>query len=83
MLHMLVKVENEYHNTQELIECNSIEQARKQIENSLIVTAENLTENEIEDDWEQYYNTYEQAYNATFSDILKQLKSEIIYTKVN
>lgn len=72
-----VLITNTYHNTSEVVFASSLDKARSAHVEGLEVTAENLTPNEIEEDWEQYYDTYEQAYDETYKSILNQLKREV------
>lgn len=76
---MIIEITNEYHGTTELVEAESLEEAKSNHTVGLEVTAGNLTENEIEEDWADYYAIYEEAEQATYDDILKQLKSEVSY----
>ncbi|HAQ5748521.1 TPA: hypothetical protein IX023_002655 [Enterococcus faecium] len=76
---MLIKIENTYHNTTEVVEANSLKEATESYICGLQITAENLAENEIEEDWSQYYNSYEKAFDVTYEGILDQLKSEVVY----
>lgn len=78
---MIIKLYNTYHNTTEFIE-GSLESVKKENEEMLQITAENLAENEVEEDWELYYKSYEEAFEATYRDIYEQLCSEFIYTIV-
>ena len=80
---MLIKIENTYHNTTEVVEANIIKEATENYISGLQITAENLSENEIEEDWLQYYNSYEKAFDVTYEEILDQLKSEVVYTVIN
>lgn len=79
---MKIKIINTYHDTEEIVEAESLEKAIANHESGLEYTANNLAENEIEDDWVDYYKTEEEAFNATYDLILEQLKSEIEYTVI-
>lgn len=79
---LLFKVSNSYHNTEEIYYGESMEEVEKKLHDSLEVTAENLTGQEIEEEWENYYKTYEEAWKATYNDILAQLKSEYTIEKM-
>lgn len=79
---MKIKIINTYHDTEEIVEAESLEKAIANHESGLEYTANNLAENEIEDDWADYYKTEEEAFSATYDLILEQLKSEIEYTVI-
>ena len=76
---MIIEITNSYHGTTEIVEEESLEVAKNKHIGGLEVTASNLAENEVEDDWADYYATYEEAEQATYDDILHQLKSEVSY----
>lgn len=78
---MIIKLYNTYHNTTEFVE-GSLEKVKKENEEMLKITAENLAENEVEEDWELYYKSYEEAFEATYNDIFLTLCSEIEYSIV-
>lgn len=80
---MKVIVTNTYHETSEVIEADSIAEAKASTEAGLQVTADNLAPNEIEPDWSEYYTSYEGALQATYESILAQLKSEFVYKVVD
>ena len=77
---MKIKIYNTYHQTTEIVEDESIEVAIKNHEDLLRITAENLADNEVEADWKEYYETYEEAWNSTYYSILEQLTSEVEYS---
>lgn len=58
------------------------EEAEKRYLGSLEVTASNLAENEVEDGWKDYYDTWDKAFDATYDVILDQLKGEAEYIEV-
>ena len=76
---MIIEITNSYHGTTEIAEEESLDVAKNKHISGLEVTAGNLAENEVEDDWADYYATYEEAEQATYDDILNQLKSEVAY----
>ena len=76
---MIIEITNSYHGTTEIVEDESLEVAKNKHISGLEVTAGNLSENEVEGDWADYYATYEEAEQATYDDILYQLKSEVAY----
>lgn len=76
---MIIEITNSYHGTTEIVEEEILEVAKNKHISGLEVTAGNLAENEVEDDWAGYYATYEEAEQATYDDILYQLKSEVAY----
>lgn len=77
-----VKIENSYHNTIEIEEGQSLEEIKQNHIGGLEFTAEGLAENEVEEDWKDYYSTYEQAFNVTYEMILEQLVSEVSFTVI-
>lgn len=79
---MKIKITNTYHDTEEIVEFDSLEEAIQDHVGGLEFTASNLAENELEDDWELYYETEEEAFIATYELILEQLKSEVRYEVV-
>lgn len=78
---MIVKVYNTYHNETEFLD-GTIEEVRKEKENMLSIKAWELAENELEEDWELYYKSYEEALQATYNDIFDTLCSEFEYSIV-
>ncbi|WFZ97333.1 hypothetical protein [Enterococcus phage PEF1] len=78
---MTVKIYNTYHKETEFFD-GTIEEARKEKESMLSIKAWALAENEIEEDWELYYKSYEEALHALFNDIFLTLCSEIEYSIV-
>lgn len=76
---MKILITNTYHDTSEIIEANSISEAKENVEMGLQVTADNLAPNEVEPDWKEYYTTYGGALQSTYESILAQLKSEFEY----
>lgn len=80
---MKIKIENSYHNTTELVEAESLEEAKKNHLEGLQVTAGNLAENEVEEDWADYYETYEEALHWTYESIYDQLRGEVTFSVVN
>lgn len=79
---MLVEVYNSYHNTTEIIE-GTLPQVKKQIEELMEIKASELVANELEDDWENYYQSEYEAIDATFQDIYKALMSEFEFEELN
>ena len=78
-----IEITNTYHHTVETVLAESLESAKKVNEILTSITAERLAENEVEQDWEDYYKTYDEAFNATYDEIFEQLKSEFEYRVVN
>ena len=78
-----IEITNTYHHTVETVLAESLESAKKVNEILTSITAERLAENEVEQDWEDYYKTYDEAFNATYDEIFEQLKSEFEYKVVN
>lgn len=76
---MIIQIKNSYHNTVETVNANSLKEAEQNYIGGLEVTAHNLTDKEIEEDWEKYYNSYGRAFNATYDGILEQLISEVSF----
>jgi len=76
---MKILITNTYHDTNEVVEAKSIEEAKANVEAGLQVTADNLAPNEVEPDWREYYTTYEGALQSTYKSIFVQLKSEFEY----
>ena len=76
---MIIEITNHYHKTVEEVKANSLREAEQNHIGGLEVTAHNLAEQEIEEDWEIYYNSYEQAFNTTYDGILEQLISEVSF----
>lgn len=74
-----VKIKNSYHDTVEIAEGKNLEEVKKNHIDVLKIKAEWLAENEVEEDWEEYYPTYEEAFNATYELILEQLISEVSF----
>lgn len=74
-----IEITNTYHDTVETVWAESLESAKTENESSVSITAEWLAENEVEQDWEDYYKTYDEAFNATYDGIFEQLKSEFEY----
>lgn len=74
-----VKIKNSYHDTVEIAEGKNLEEVKQNYIEGLKIKAEWLTENEVEEDWEEYYPTYEEAFNATYELILEQLISEVSF----
>ena len=42
-----------------------------------------MAEIEVEPDWADYFETYDEAFNATYDEVFEQLKSEFEYKVVN
>lgn len=80
---MKILITNTYHDTNEVVEANSIAEAKANVEAGLQVTADNLAPNEVEPDWREYYTTYEGALQLTYESIFAQLKSEFEYKVIN
>lgn len=77
-----VKIENSYHNTIEIEKGKNLEEIKHNHIDVLKMKAEWLAENETEEDWENYYSTYEQAFDDTYEHILEQLISEVSFTVI-
>lgn len=68
---------NNYTQDVTIIYAETEEKAWEIVREDVTYTASNLAENEcLEDDWEYYYSTEEEAFNATFEGIFEQLMSE-------
>lgn len=76
---MKVEIYNTYHDTTKVVEVHSLEEAIQNEEALLNITADWLSINEVEEDWELYYNSFEDALDATYIGIYEQLTSEIEY----
>lgn len=74
-----IEITNTYHHTVETVWAESLENAKTENESLTSITAERLAENEVEQDWGDYYKTYDEAFNATYDEIFEQLKSEFEY----
>lgn len=74
---MIVEVTNTYHDTKEFIVGDNLEGIKQFCYEDLEYTAQNLGENEVEEDWEKYYETYEEAEKVTVDLIYEQLVSEL------
>lgn len=75
---MIVEVTNTYHGTKEFVVGNNLEEIKQLCYEDLEYTAQNLAGNEVvEEDWEDYYDTYEEAEEATVDLIYEQLVSEL------
>ena len=74
-----IEITNTYHHTVETVWAESLESAKTENESLVSITAGNLAENEVEQDWGDYYKTYDEAFNATYDEIFEQLKSEFEY----
>ena len=74
-----IEITNTYHHTAETVWAESLESAKTENESLVSITAGNLAENEVEQDWGDYYKTYDEAFNATYDEIFEQLKSEFEY----
>lgn len=79
---MIIEVTNTYHDTKELFNGNSLEEIKQEYYENLWITAHNLGENEVEEDWEKYYDTYEEAESITMDLIHEQLVSELEFKVV-
>lgn len=80
---MKILIEDTYFNEEYVTEeYASIEEAWTDVKNTVSMRAENLAEHEVEEDWELYYATYEEALKATYDGIYKQLLSEQRVTEV-
>ena len=77
------KIYNTYHKTTEIVEGKTLEEVIKENESSVSITAEWLAENEVEPDWADYFETYDEAFNTMYDEIFEQLKSEFEYKVVN
>ena len=73
------KIYNTYHKTTEIVEGETLEEVIKENESSVSITAEWLAEIEVESDWVDYFETYDEAFNATYDGIFERLKSEFEY----
>lgn len=78
---MLVEVYNSYHNTKEIME-GTLSQVKKQVEELMEIKASELDINELEEDWEKYYQSKDQALKATYNDIYETLCSEFEYEEI-
>ena len=78
---MIVEIYNTYHKETEFFD-GTVEEARKEKETMLSIKAWELAENELEEDWELYYESYKEALQATYNDIFLTLCSEIEYSIV-
>ena len=74
-----IEITNTYHHTVETVWAESLESAKTENESLVSITAGNLAYNEVEQDWGDYYKTYDEAFNATYDEIFEQLKSEFEY----
>ena len=79
---MIVEVTNTYHGTKEFVVGNNLEEIKQLCYEDLEYTAQNLGENEVEEDWEKYYDTYEEAESITMDLIHEQLVSELEFKVV-
>ena len=79
---MIVEVTNTYHGTKEFVVGNNLEEIKQLCYEDLEYTAHNLGENEVEEDWEKYYDTYEEAESITMDLIHEQLVSELEFKVV-
>lgn len=80
---MKILIEDTYFNEEYVTEeFESIEEAWVDVKNTVSMRAENLAEHEVEEDWELYYATYEEALKATYDGIYEQLLSEQRVTEV-
>ena len=80
---MKILIEDTYFNEDYVTEeFESIEEAWVDVKNTVSMRAENLAEHEVEEDWELYYATYEEALKATYDGIYEQLLSEQRVTEV-
>lgn len=77
---MEVKIYDTWHDTEEIVEVDSLEQAIKENEEFLKDRAYEIAESEVEEDWEEYYETYEKALEATRYSIFTQFQEEQEYT---
>ena len=73
------KIYNTYHKTTEIVEGETLEEVIKENESSVSITAEWLAEIEVESDWVDYFETYDEAFNAVYDEIFEELKSELEY----
>ena len=78
-----IEIYNTYYTTTEIVEGETLEEVIKENESSVSITAEWLAENEVESDWADYFETYDEAFNVTYDEIFEQLKSEFEYKVVN
>lgn len=74
-----VIIKDSFDDTEILCRGNSLEEIVE--ENNILMehSAYELAKNEVEDDWELYYNSWKEAFEATYEGILDQLKSEKTY----
>lgn len=80
---MKILIEDTYFNEDYVTEeFESIEEAWVDVKNTVSMRVENLAEHEVEEDWELYYATYEEALKATYDGIYEQLLSEQRVTEV-
>lgn len=78
---MLVEVYNSYHNTIEIME-GTLSQVKKQVEELMEIKASELAVNELEEDWEKYYQSKNEALEATYNDIYEALCSGFEYEEI-
>ena len=78
-----IEIYNTYYTTTEIVEGETLEEVIKENESSVSITAEWLAENEVESDWADYFETYDEAFNVMYDEIFEQLKSEFEYKVVN
>lgn len=77
---MLIKIENTWHDTTEIVNADSLEEVKSNHLKNLQERAWECSASEVEEDWKEYYSTYEEARQTTYKGILDQFLSEVIYT---
>ena len=70
-----IEITNTYHHTVETVWAESLESAKTENESLVSIMAERLAENGVDQDWEDYYKTYD--------GIFEQLKSEFEYKELD
>ena len=70
-----IEIKNTYHHTVETVWAESLESAKTENESLVSIMAERLAENGVDQDWEDYYKTYD--------GIFEQLKSEFEYKELD
>lgn len=83
---MLAKIYNTYHLTTEVASGDTLEDIKKDVYEGLNVTASNLSENEMEEDWEEIYGdrfkTEEDYLKYVAEGIYDSLVNEFIITEI-
>lgn len=80
---MKILIEDIYFNEKYVTEeYESVEEAWFDVKNTVAMRADNFASHEVEEDWELYYATYEEALKATYDGIYEQLLSEQRVTEI-